>query len=67
MHLLKRNSLLHSSVYEEFDKFKKECKGHEVNIVNGDFNAKVGRSRHTDITGGECLGEMNERGEKLME
>ena len=28
--------------YEELDKFKKECKDHEVNIVKGDCNAKIG-------------------------
>ena len=53
--------------YEELDKCKKECKDHEVNIVMGDFNAKVGRGRHTDIVGSEGLGEMNGRGEKLTE
>ena len=53
--------------YEELDKCKKECKSHEVNIVMEDFNAKVGRGGHTDIVGSEGLGEMNERGEKLME
>ena len=53
--------------YEELDKCKKECKDHEVNIVMGDFNAKVGRGRNTDIVGSEGLGEMNRRGEKLME
>ena len=53
--------------YEELDKYKKECKDHEVNIVMGDFNAKVGRGRHKDIVGSEGLGEMNGRGGKLME
>ena len=53
--------------YEELNKCKKECKGHEVNIAMGDFNAKVGRGRHTNIVGSEGLGEMNVRGEKLME
>ena len=52
--------------YEELDKCKKECKGHEVNIVMGDFNAKVGGGRHADIVGSEGLGDINERGEKLM-
>ena len=33
----------------------------------GNFNAKVGRGKHTDIVGSEGLGEMNERGEKVME
>ena len=53
--------------YEELDKCKKECKSHEVNIVMGDFNTKIGRGRDTGIEGREGLGEMNERGEKLME
>ena len=30
-------------LYEELDQCKKGCKDHEVNIVTGDFNAKVGR------------------------
>ena len=53
--------------YEELDKCKKDRKGHEVNIVMGDFIAKVGGGRHTDIVGSEGVGEMNVRGEKLME
>ena len=52
--------------YEELNKCKKECKGHKVNIAMGDFNAKVGRGRHTIIVGSEGLGEMNVRGEMLM-
>ena len=53
--------------YEELGKCKKECKDHEVNIVMGDFNAKVGRGRLTDMVGSEGLGEMNGRREKLTE
>ena len=53
--------------YEELDKFKKECKDDEVNIVMGDCNAKIGRGRHTDIVRSDGLGEKNGRGEKLTE
>ena len=53
--------------YEEFDKCKKEWKDHEVKIVIGYFNAKVGRGGHTDTIGSEGLGEMNGRGEMLIE
>ena len=42
-------------VYEELDKCKMERKGHEVNIVMGDFNAKVGRGKRTDVVGSEGL------------
>ena len=48
--------------YEEIDKGRKECKSHEVNVVIGDFNVKVGRGRHTDIVGSEGLGKINDRG-----
>ena len=50
--------------YEELDKCKKECKDHEVNIVMGYVNAKVGRGRHTDIVGSVGLGDLNGRGEE---
>ena len=55
MHLLKRN----------WKSFMKEYKDHEVNIVMGDFNAKVGRGRHTDIVGREGLGEMKWKRKKV--
>ena len=33
----------------------------------GDFNAYVGRGRHTGIVGNEGLGGINRSGEKLTE
>jgi len=53
--------------YEELDKYEKECKDHEVNIIMGDFNAKVVRGKHTGVVGSEGIRVMNGRGEKLTE
>ncbi|XP_029158388.1 craniofacial development protein 2-like [Nylanderia fulva] len=38
-----------------------------VNLVMGDFNAKIGQGRRTDIVGVHDLGESNERGDRLFE
>ncbi|XP_029174698.1 uncharacterized protein LOC114943274 [Nylanderia fulva] len=38
-----------------------------VNLVMGDFNAKIGQGRRTDIVGDHGLGESNERGDRLFE
>ena len=36
-------------------------------IIMGDWNAKVGREKIQGVTGGFGLGEMNERGKRLIE
>ena len=46
---------------------KKQCKSQEILIIEGDFNAKVGKGRHEDIVGSYGLGERDERGDKLIE
>ena len=53
--------------YDDLEKAIKECKNHEVTIIMGDFNAKVGNLKDNNITGGHGLGERNERGDKLVE
>jgi len=38
-----------------------------INLVMGDFNAKIGQGRRTDIIGNHGLGESNDRGDRLFE
>ena len=51
--------------YEELTRIREQCKNHDVNIVMGDMNAKVGNGRHEDIVGQYGLGEKNTRGQKI--
>ena len=53
--------------YEEITTAKKYAKSGEVMIIMGDFNAKLGKESHKPITGGYGLGEINERGMRLIE
>ena len=54
------------SFYDSIDKAMEQCKNHEVNILMGDFNAKVGEGRSTNVVGPYGLGQRNDRGEKLV-
>lgn len=42
-------------------------KPHEINMIIGDFNAKVGKGRQADIVGNYGLGVCNDRGERLIQ
>ena len=53
--------------YEDLDKAKSQCKSQEVTIIQGDFNATVGKERREDIIGDFGLRESNERGDELYE
>ena len=53
--------------YRELEEARKQAKEHEINIVMGDFNAKVGRGGDGDTVGEFGLGERNERGDRLVE
>jgi len=53
--------------YAELDEVYQQCKSDEITIVIGDFNAKVGCERYGKTVGPFGLGEINERGEKLIE
>ncbi|CAG9837494.1 unnamed protein product [Diabrotica balteata] len=44
----------------------KMTKKHEVTMVMGDFNAKVGRGKVNEIVGNFGLGERNDRGDRLI-
>ena len=52
------------NLYEKLTSAREQCKEHEINIIMGDLNAKVGRGRQDDTDG---LGRRNGRGEKWIE
>ncbi|GFN73525.1 craniofacial development protein 2 [Plakobranchus ocellatus] len=53
--------------YEEIEKAKGYLKSHDIIIVMGDFNAKVGDERVEDDVGPSSIGTVNERGIRLIE
>ena len=53
--------------YDQLRQIVKQLKKHEVNLIIGDFNAKVGQGRVLDIVGEHGLGSRNERGDRLIE
>ena len=53
--------------YEQMNNALKYVKSDEMRIIMGDWNAKVGREKLQGVTGGFGLGEMNERGKRLIE
>ena len=53
--------------YENIDSVLRQCKRHEINIVLGDLNAKVGKGRVELVVGPFGLGERNDRGDKFVE
>ena len=53
--------------YQELDKARQQCKPHEVTVIMGDLNAKVGNGREGEIVGDFGLGRRNERGDRWVE
>ncbi len=44
----------------------RQCKNNEVNVIMGDFNAKVGNATSGKTIGPFGLGNRNERGDRLI-
>lgn len=53
--------------YHQIHEALKITKKHEITLLMGDFNAKVGQVATEDVTGHCGLGERNERGRRLIE
>ena len=53
--------------YSDIETALKHCKSFENTIIQGDFNAKVGKGFPNGNLGNFGLGERNERGDKLVE
>lgn len=53
--------------YSEIKELLKLTKKHDVNVIIGDFNAKIGKSKFEEIVGPHGLGIRNERGDRLLQ
>lgn len=53
--------------YSDIKLLLKTTRKNEVNIIMGDFNAKVGKGRVEEIVGNYGLGDRNERGDLLVQ
>ncbi|XP_055378335.1 craniofacial development protein 2-like [Condylostylus longicornis] len=55
------------SFYSEISELLKLTKRHEMNIIMGDFNAKIGTGKVENIVRPFALGTRNDRGERLIQ
>ena len=53
--------------YGMIEQAKAHCKNHEVTVIMGDMNAKVGGERQGSVLGPFGLGERNDRGVKWID
>src|SRR6218665_2963651 len=53
--------------YQEMTNTLKKIPKRDITVMMGDFNAKVGSVNIPPVTGGEGLGRINERGERLID
>ena len=53
--------------YESIDNTKKETPKKDFLIIQGDFNATVGKDAHIEWPGRFGIGHQNERGQRLLE
>ncbi|XP_029164802.1 craniofacial development protein 2-like [Nylanderia fulva] len=53
--------------YEQIKEMLKLTKKHDMNIIMGDFNSRIGKERYEDLMGPFGLGIRNERGERLVQ
>lgn len=52
--------------YEGLKEVLKLTKKHKMNIIKGDFNAKIGKGRSENLVGPFVLGDRNEKGDRLL-
>ncbi|GFO05880.1 craniofacial development protein 2-like [Plakobranchus ocellatus] len=52
--------------YEEIEQAKGYLKSKDIIVIMGDFNAKVGDERVEDVVGPSGIGNVNERGSRLI-
>ncbi|XP_045454539.1 craniofacial development protein 2-like [Melitaea cinxia] len=55
------------SFYSDIMECLKLTKNHDINIIMGDMNAKVGQRPKNDVVGSFGLGSGNERGDRLVD
>lgn len=53
--------------YDDLDDLTRKLKKHEVTIIMGDLNVKVGKGQDEDTVGRFGLGDRNERGDRLVQ
>jgi len=53
--------------HEELKQVLKQVKNHEINVIMGDFNAKVGEGRFEALVGPYELELRNDRGKRLSQ
>ena len=53
--------------YQQLDQAVSQCKSQDTRVVMGDLNAKVGEGKRRNIVVSYGLGEVNDRGEMLIE
>ena len=53
--------------YRDVMKAKEQCKLHDITLIMGDLNAKLGSERVEDVVGHFGLGNRKERGDSLVE
>ena len=53
--------------YNEVEIARNQTKSQDIVLIQGDFNAKVGKERFENVVGPHGLGTINDRGERLRE
>lgn len=52
--------------YSSLEQLTSLTKSQDINIIMGDFNAKVGKGKEEDVVGNYGLGMRNDRGDRLI-
>nr|XP_034830054.1 craniofacial development protein 2-like [Maniola hyperantus] len=62
-----KDEVLVENFYSDIEIALKQTKKHEITLVMGDFNSKLGRGTVSDIIGPYGLGVRNDRGDRLVQ